>query len=159
VMYSILSRTTSNRVTLTLAAFPLDSPSRGPIWTRPIAELPADARNAKRALQLALAGSNIVVSTEAGLIAAVNRESARVAWAVQYPSRGPHGVTSDLLPVPREIGAPIVAGGTVYVAPADSPEIVALDAWTGAARWPRPLAIETVHLLGVVDQKLIATTD
>ncbi|MFL5331315.1 MAG: PQQ-binding-like beta-propeller repeat protein [Gemmataceae bacterium] len=151
------TRVQGNRATITVAALPAETPSKGPLWTRAIVELPVDARLAGRPLLLVHAGPNVIVSTEAGLVVALDAQSGRVAWAVQYPSRGPHGVTADLMPVPRDVAPAVAANGRVFLAPFDSGEVFALDAWTGEPVWPRPLPLETVHLFGVAGQRLIVT--
>jgi outer membrane protein assembly factor BamB len=149
-----------NRVNVTLGCFSADDPSEGPIWATSVAEiaLDPDVHRARLPL-LTLIGPNIVYGTDAGAVIALNAATGKPAWVARYPSRGPRGLPTNLLPVPRDLCPPVYADGRVFVAPTDSDEILALDAWSGVPLWDRPPILEVVQMLGVIDGKLIITAD
>jgi outer membrane protein assembly factor BamB len=104
-----------------------------------------------RASQLLLtaADGQLVLSTDAGLIAAVSAVDGRLSWAVTYESQPVE--LSPALPQPRRWPSPSVAAeGAVYVAPADSRELWCLDAANGRVRWRRESPEPIDAVLGVV---------
>jgi outer membrane protein assembly factor BamB len=124
------------------------------LWRQEVAELPPAPPDEprRRHLVLTLAGPNVVACPHAGAVVALDARSGKRVWAVRYPSRG-----RTPLPSPREPADCLAAGGQVFAAPADCDHVLALDALTGAIRWESS-AIEVVHLLGVVQGKLVVTT-
>jgi hypothetical protein len=138
--------------------FPLSGGA--PVWTRAVAELTGEPDAARMAGRLlTVTGRTVVYSTDAGLIVALDLETGRPAWAFRYPSRGPRGLTAELMPPPRDVCPPVADAGRVFAAPADSDEIIALDAFTGVPLWDRNPVVEVVHLVGVADGRLILTAD
>ncbi|OAI46433.1 hypothetical protein AYO44_11425 [Planctomycetaceae bacterium SCGC AG-212-F19] len=104
---------------------------------------------------LTLAGNNVVYCTHAGAVVAVDAVTGRRVWAVRYPRRVYRRL--DGLPLARDLAPAVYAAGRVYVAPADADRIFCLDANTGRTLWESK-PIEAVHLLGVVQGRLIFTT-
>ncbi|MGA2256968.1 MAG: PQQ-binding-like beta-propeller repeat protein, partial [Thermoguttaceae bacterium] len=118
---------------------------------------------------LTLAGGTIYVNTNLGAIASLAVEDGRINWLSLYP-RVRHG---NLLRMDahwqRDLNPCLFDHGRLYVAPADSPRLYALDAATGQILWPgrhndRPAEApiqdpldDIVHLLGVSGDCLIAS--
>ncbi len=90
---------------------------------------------------VAVDGDSVFACTHHGVVAALDRATGRVAWLYKYPQL-PVNPTRRIdirrNPLEWNLGAPVVAGGAVHVAPADSRLLLALDARTGARRWDRP---------------------
>jgi outer membrane protein assembly factor BamB len=149
----------AGRSVLHIGCFDSSHPDKGPSWSRAVAELPVDSPGTRRPILLTLAGTNVVVCTDAGLIVSLDATTGRPAWMYRYSTRGTRGLTTDLMPSPRDVCPPVSADGRVFVAPADSEELLALDADSGMPLWTQPPVLETVHLLGVVEGRLIVTAD
>jgi outer membrane protein assembly factor BamB len=104
---------------------------------------------------LTQAGPYLVYASHAGAVVAVDAASGRRAWAVRYPSRG--FKTRDGRPSPRDLSPPVAVGRQVLLAPADLDRLWCLDAVTGRVLWERE-GVEIVHLLGVVQDRVLFTT-
>ena len=117
---------------------------------------------------LTLTGGAIYVNTNLGAVASLAMEDGRVNWLSLYP-RARSGNLLHMDPHwHRDLNPCLVDRGRLYVAPADSPRIYALDAATGQILWPgrrddRPADSpiqdpldDVVHLLGVAGEYLIA---
>ena len=106
---------------------------------------------------LSLAGDTIYYNTNLGAVAAVSADDGRILWVSLYP-RDRQGDLSR--PAPhwqRDLNPCVVDHGTLLVAPADSPRLLALDAATGQILWHSGAELEdVVQLLGVVGDQLIA---
>ena len=107
---------------------------------------------------LTLHGRTIYYNTNLGAVAALSAEEGRIVWLTLYP-RQRHG---DLWqPAPhwwRQLTPCLYHRGTLYVAPADSPSLFAIDASTGMILWQTGSQLEdAVHLLGAARQRVIAS--
>jgi len=107
---------------------------------------------------LTLAGDTLYVNTNLGCVAALDSEDGSLRWASLYP-RVRKG---DLLKLPkcfhRDLNPCLYDRGILFVAPADHPRILALEAATGQILWHTgPEAEDAVHLLGVAGDHLIAS--
>jgi outer membrane protein assembly factor BamB len=109
---------------------------------------------------LTLHRDTLYVNTNLGAVAALSARDGRLQWVSLYPRArkgdlvkpGPH-FCRDLTPC-------LYHRGTLLVAPADSRQIVALDAATGQILWQTGTEVEdVVHLLGVAHDQLIASGD
>jgi outer membrane protein assembly factor BamB len=105
---------------------------------------------------LTLAGTKIVFASHSGAVIALDADTGQRAWAVRYSSRGAR--TDEGQPSPRAVAPPLFAAGRVFVAPLDYTRVLCLDPDTGKLLWESEPPAETVHLLGVADDKLIMTT-
>jgi outer membrane protein assembly factor BamB len=118
---------------------------------------------------LTLSGATIYINTNLGAVASLAAEDGRINWLSLYPrQRG--GSFAQMQPHwQRDLNPCLLDHGRLYVAPADSPRIYALDAATGQILWPgrvddRPSETpiqdpldDVVHLLGVSGDFLIAS--
>ncbi len=122
---------------------------------------------------LTLSGGTIYVNTNLGAVASLAVEDGRINWLSLYP-RVRSGNLARLDPHwQRDLNPCLFDHGRLYVAPADSPKVYALDAATGQILWPgrpanqpadRPTDTpvqdpldDVVHLLGVSGDCLIAS--
>lgn len=108
------------------------------------------------------AGGRLYYATNLGSIACIDPLNGETEWLVQY-SRPP---TTTSYPKPdrfryRDYVPCLVAGGLVYCAPQDAPEIFALDALSGDLVWSTDdtQVADAVHLLGVHDDCLLVSGD
>jgi outer membrane protein assembly factor BamB len=106
---------------------------------------------------LTLAGDSIYFNTNLGAVAAINIDDGRIQWVSLYPRRR-QGDLAQLAPHwLRDLNPCLYHQGALYVAPADSPRIFALDAQTGQILWQTGDQTEyALDLLGATDDYLIA---
>ncbi|WP_460166414.1 outer membrane protein assembly factor BamB family protein [Thermostilla marina] len=111
-------------------------------------------------LLIAADSANLYVNTNMGAVAALDRRRGTIRWITTYP-RATKGDLAN--PEPWLYRAPnpcVVDRGTLYVAPADSPEVFAFEARTGRMTWHSGPETQRVRdLLGVIDDRLIASGD
>jgi len=109
---------------------------------------------------LTLEGETLYCNTNLGAVAALSAADGQLKWINLYP-RETRGRLSE--PAPhwrRDLNPCLYDRGTLMVAPADSPEIFALDAVTGGELWRTGSEVEDVlHLLGTTEEHLIAAGD
>lgn len=118
---------------------------------------------------LTLAGGTIYVNTNLGAVASLGVEDGRINWLSLYPRARNGNLLRMDAHWQRDLNPCLFDHGRLYVAPADSPRIYALDAATGQILWPgrhsdRPAETpvqdpldDVVHLLGVSGDYLIAS--
>jgi outer membrane protein assembly factor BamB len=106
---------------------------------------------------LTLCGGTLYYSTNLGAVAALRTDDGRVQWISLYP-RALRGDLAKLAPHWRRDPSPcLLDRGTLLVAPADSPRILAFDAATGQLLWQTgPEVEDATALLGVTSDWLIA---
>jgi outer membrane protein assembly factor BamB len=107
---------------------------------------------------LTLVRDTLYFNTNLGAVAALAAGDGQVQWISLYP-RDRYGDEFHLAPHwGRELTPCLYDRGTLLVAPADSPRILALDAATGQILWQTgPEVDDVVHLLGVAHDRLIAS--
>jgi len=131
----------------------LDAESRGAtVWVTPVAQEPApQTRYAYRygadprlsvGSPPAVSDGRVFVTTNAGVVAAFEEETGEPLWGYQYDSRMNTPTTvarfspySQPTAVYRPANPVIVSGRRVICLPADSENVVALDAATGKELW------------------------
>jgi putative pyrroloquinoline-quinone binding quinoprotein len=97
----------------------------------------------------------LYLNTNLGAVASLSAADGNLQWLTTYP-RSKH--MEDAPNFYRDLNPCIYHRGTLYVAPTDSPHVMAFDALTGAMRWASPAALaDVVHLLGVAEGSLIAS--
>ncbi|MEA1950672.1 MAG: PQQ-binding-like beta-propeller repeat protein, partial [Planctomycetota bacterium] len=111
---------------------------------------------------LTLKGRRIYYNTNLGVVAALSTVDGQLEWISLYPqTKRPQpsrvaGLTGRSFQ--RNLNPCLYHRGLLYVAPADSPRIFALDAVTGQIVWQTGSQVENVtHLLGVSGDRLIAS--
>ncbi|MFT5091585.1 MAG: outer membrane protein assembly factor BamB [Porticoccaceae bacterium] len=104
---------------------------------------------------LTLGDGRLFLTTGTGAVAALDAATGRIQWVVTYQSDGKN--TPHELSDPRRHGlAPCVFHrGIVYAAPNDSNLIYALDAATGHPVWRQQYPDRILHIVGVIDGRLI----
>jgi len=107
---------------------------------------------------LTLGDGTLFYNTNLDAVAALSTEEGRVKWVSLYPRRR-EGDLARLAPHwGRSLNPCVYHQGTLFVAPADSRRIFALDAWSGRILWRTgPEVEDAVHLLGVTGDQLVAT--
>jgi len=125
----------------------LDARSGQPIWC-------ADLGTAPQALEMSIAlldeqDGTVAITTNYGLVAALDSANGRVEWLAKYLSE-----SRPKRPTPRPAASPpLIAGSLVYVLPQDVDDLLAYDRWTGLEA-PLPKLSQdvdwskVVHLLG-----------
>jgi len=120
---------------------------------------------------LTLTGGTIYVNTNLGAVASLAIEDGRINWISLYPRVRSGNLLRMDAHWQRDLNPCLFDHGRLYVAPADSPRVYALDAATGQILWPgrradHPAATpvqdpldDVVHLLGVSGDCLIASGD
>lgn len=107
-----------------------------------------------------LAEDTLFLNTNAGAIAAVSRHSGNIRWITCYPRVTRGDLASWEAFRFREPNPCLYNNGEIYVAPTDTPAVLALDAFSGMILWATSQQGEKIqHLLGVIGNYLIATGD
>ncbi len=104
---------------------------------------------------LTLAEGTLYLNTNLGAIAALSADNGDIRWISGY-SRARAG-EEDAAHFYRDLNPCVYCRGSLFVAPSDSPNIFAFDASTGRLLWDCPHFPETIHLLGVGGNNLIAS--
>ncbi|HVE40727.1 MAG TPA: PQQ-binding-like beta-propeller repeat protein [Planctomycetota bacterium] len=137
----------------------LDARSGQPIWCKDIGTAPQTKEMS--VAQLTEEDGTIIISTNFGVLAALDSETGSFEWLVKYysadrPKRSTH----------RTAGSPpVIVGSLVYVLPQDCDELLAFDRWTGLeAPLVKKLLVkksqeilweDVVHLLGAAGDWLV----
>ncbi|NQU24040.1 MAG: PQQ-binding-like beta-propeller repeat protein [Candidatus Nealsonbacteria bacterium] len=108
---------------------------------------------------LSLEGSTLYYNTNLGAVAAISARDGELKWVSLYP-RSLRGSLTQLDPHwGRDLNPCLCDGDTLFVAPADSPRIFAVDAATGIILWetrPAEAVGDATYLLGTTEEHLIA---
>lgn len=106
---------------------------------------------------LTLAEGTIYYNTNLGAVAAVAAEDGRIRWIARYRRAESGDVFNLASHFYRDLNPCVFHQNTLYVAPSDSEEIFALDATTGARLWTCSHPTDAIHLLGVTEDRLLAS--
>jgi outer membrane protein assembly factor BamB len=140
-----------------------DAASGTQVWRTAIgtAETPAGGRGEETTHNLlTLVGERIYFSTNLGLVAALASDDGKICWLHRYERRGSQpfgGGLAEPLHFQRDPSPCLFHDGLVIVAPADAPNIFAMDAVTGQTMWATDRLPDALHLLGVVRRNLIVS--
>jgi outer membrane protein assembly factor BamB len=104
---------------------------------------------------LTLAGETLYLNTNLGAVAALSADDGEIRWISGYPRA--KAEEPNAAHFYRDLNPCIYCRGSLFVAPTDSPDIFALDAATGQLLWECRHFPETIHLLGVGGNNLIAS--
>jgi hypothetical protein len=132
----------------------LDARTGQPIWCKDIGTAPQI--NEMSVAQLAEDDGTIIISTNFGVVAALDSATGAFEWLVKYftpnrPKRSRH----------RTAGSPpVIVGSLVYVLPQDCDQLLAFDRWTGleaplVSRLQEIAWEDVVHLLGAAGDWLV----
>lgn len=123
----------------------LDARSGQPVWCTDLGTAP-QATGMSVAL-LEEQDGTIVISTNYGVIAALDSATGAFEWLVKYPGEG-----HTRRPLRPAASPPVITGSLVYVLTQDCDELLAYDRWTGIEASLPKVSGETwrevVHLLG-----------
>jgi outer membrane protein assembly factor BamB len=103
------------------------------------------------------------LNTNLGAIAALSAADGQIRWLTLYPRSGKYVASADPTStagdhLTRDLNPCVFYRGSLFVAPVDFEEVLALDAATGQVLWKTPRATrDIVHLLGVGGDNLIAS--
>ncbi|MFV1966930.1 MAG: PQQ-binding-like beta-propeller repeat protein, partial [Pirellulaceae bacterium] len=147
-LYAALRRRDSVRAEAHLACF--DAHSGSLRWRRSIcaAEIvdPTRPYDVTHNL-LTLDEGTLYFNTNLGAVAALRARDGDCQWLTTYPRvalqrRDPDRNERHRF---RDLNPCLVAGGTVFVAPRDTPAVFALDATTGHLLWVNQRAVDAIH--------------
>jgi outer membrane protein assembly factor BamB len=108
---------------------------------------------------LTLADGTLYCNTNLGAVAAVSTREGQIQWIARYPRTGQSELGKRPKHFYRDLTPCVYHQGTVYVAPADCEMILALNATSGLPIWDTWFPDDVVHLLGIMDGKLVASGD
>lgn len=103
---------------------------------------------------LTLGDGRLFLKTGTGAIAALDAESGRVLWIITWPVETDATYDQESSPQRHGLTPGLYHRGILYTV-TKSRELMALDATTGQPVWERRIADRILHLLGVVDGRLI----
>ncbi len=107
---------------------------------------------------LTLDGDTLYFNTNLGAVAALAAADGRIRWLTTYPRALKGNLVEPAAHWARDLTPCLADRGTLYVAPADAPHILALAADNGQLLWRSSADLaDVVHLLGVSDNCLIAS--
>jgi len=108
-------------------------------------------------------GDRLYLNTSAGAVASINAHDGRIAWLIKYPraaarTGNPDQPEQHLF---RDLTPCLAWQDLVYVAPADSDRLFAVEAATGQLAWSLApgAADDAVHLLGAAEETLVVSGD
>ena len=135
-----------------------DASSSRLLWKRKVCaslKIASDRFNLVGQNLLTLGDGRLFLATGTGAVAALEATNGRILWVITYQSTGidtPHELSD-----PRRHGlVPCVYHrGIVYAAPDDSNLVYALDAATGQPIWRQQYPDQILHIVGIVDGRLI----
>jgi outer membrane protein assembly factor BamB len=157
-MWAALARYEGGRLAHAVACFdpadPTAAPDR-PVWVTDVSDgaQPPGSEARTRQELLALAGRNVVFCSNAGAVVALDAVTGRRAWGFKYPRSAKRLADAAGSPDPAPC---VAAGGRVFVAPADTDRVFALDAETGKFLWESD-PVEGAQILGVARNRVIVT--
>lgn len=139
-----------------------DSATGKPLWQTAIggANSLVDAQGREATCNLlTLDGERLYFNTNLGLVAALRASDGAIEWIRRYPRASGRAIFDEAQSayVARSPSPGMVDNGLLFVAPADSPLIFALDSDTGQMIWSTDKLPDAAQLLGVVDRKLIVS--
>lgn len=108
---------------------------------------------------LTLAEDQLFYQSDSGAVASLEPETGQLRWLTAYPKREDAVNPGISMTSRRDLNPAVFADGMVYVAPADSPHLLALEASSGALKWKSAPLPDVVHLVGVSGGNLFATGD
>jgi len=108
---------------------------------------------------LTLADNKLFYQSDSGAVACLDPDTGQLNWLTAYPKRDGVANPGVMMSSRRDLNPAIYADGKVFVAPADSPHLFALDGESGSVLWKSAPLPDVVHLIGVASGNLFATGD
>jgi outer membrane protein assembly factor BamB len=96
-------------------------------------------------------------NTNLGAVAAIEARDGQIRWVYRYPRSCKVVLDDRAKHFYRDLTPCLYDRGVLYVAPADSHLILALDAPTGMLIWPTHHPEDAIHLLGVSGGNLLVS--
>jgi outer membrane protein assembly factor BamB len=137
-------------------------PEKGRLkWRRLVcgAETPAQGQEEITHNLLTLHAGTLYCNTNLGAVAAIRARDGQIQWITRYPRARQAEIGKRAKHFYRDLTPCVYRHGVVYVAPSDSELLLALDASTGLLLWQTQAPEDVVHLLGVMDGKLVVSGD
>ncbi len=103
---------------------------------------------------LTLGDGRLFLNTGTGAIAAVDAMTGRMLWVITWPARSDETYDQESNPQRHGLVPGLYHGGILY-AVTKANGLFALDATTGQPTWRRQIRDRILHLLGIVDGRLI----
>lgn len=139
-----------------------DAESGRTMWTQKVSAAETPARGQFDEIThnlLTLERDALYFNTNLGTVASLETKDGRIRWITQYRRNTHSDLSRPAAQFYRDLTPAVFANGRVYVAPSDSPSILALEAATGQIIWETHHAEDAVHLLGVGGGRLVASGD
>lgn len=149
----VVARRSQPQMQLNVACF--DAVAGTMLWNRKACTVVAPlAENSNLISHLLLTRGDdaLYLSTDLGVVMAIDPRDGAALWASTYESRD---TENDAVPgghSQRGLQPCVYARGTVLAAPADHGGVMALEAGSGATRWERRLKGGVRHILGVTGE-------
>ena len=106
---------------------------------------------------LAFGNGMIYYNTNLGVVAATNTRKGEIRWLVKYPRIKQGHFDDPPAHLYREMNPCLLYKDLIIAAPSDCAKLFALDVMTGKLIWENGIPQDMVHLLGVVDDQLVAS--
>lgn len=139
----------------------LDAQTGKQKWRRLVCEAERSLVSAERSEithnLLTMDEGTIYYNTNLGAVAALRASDGRLEWVQVYERQFNSDLSESAAFQDRDLNPCVYNAGILYVAPRECLYVMALDASTGALLWRTDLPRKIVHLLGVHDNKLIAS--
>jgi outer membrane protein assembly factor BamB len=139
----------------------LDAQTGKQKWRRLVCEAERNLVSAERSEithnLLTLNEGTIYYNTNLGAVAALRASDGRLEWVQVYQREFNSDLSESAAFQDRDLNPCIYDAGILYVAPRECLYVFAIDASTGALLWRTDLPRKIVHLLGVRENKLIAS--
>lgn len=103
---------------------------------------------------MTLGDGRLFIKTGTGAVAALDAETGRVLWVVTWPIERDATYDQESSPQRHGLTPGLYHRGVLYTV-TRSRELMALDATTGQPFWERRMPDRILHLLGIVDGRLI----
>jgi outer membrane protein assembly factor BamB len=129
-------------------------------WLRMVSKAETPAQGSYQEIThnlLTLERGVLYYNTNLGAVAAIDARDGQTRWAFRYPRSRSVDFDDQAKHFYRDLTPCLYDRGVLYVAPADSQFIFALDAPTGMLLWHSPHPEDAIHLLGVGGGNLIAS--
>lgn len=142
--------------------FCLDAETGAVQWRRMICSADTPAQNNYDEIThnlLTLVGDTIYFNTNLGAVAAIAKHDGEIRWITTYRRSSAADLNDSPSHFFRNLTPCVYDRGWIFTAAADNSHILGLDAASGLLQWETTDGVEAVHLLGVVDDNLLASGD